>query len=190
LREKVGYPWTTLPDFMFEHAAAGYGGQGTLCGALGVCCALINIVKYDKQKKSHAEMVDNLLNWYARSSFPTERFDDISKMPKQKQVPATTPLCHTSVSKWTLAAGATVKSKEKKERCAKVAGEVVYVTVDHLNLHSEGKWAPTKWTPKPEVAHCIDCHGPDDMEQSLDGMNHQQGHMDCNLCHGDHTKIK
>ena len=30
LREKVGYPWTTLPDNMMIHAAAGYGGHGTL----------------------------------------------------------------------------------------------------------------------------------------------------------------
>jgi hypothetical protein len=73
------------------------------------------------------------------------------------KTPATAALCHTSVSKWTLAAGATVTSKEKKERCAKVTGEVVYVTVDHLNLHSEGKWAPIKWKPKPEFAHCSDC---------------------------------
>jgi hypothetical protein len=44
-----------------------------------------------------------------------------------------------------------------------------------------------KWTPK-EIAHCIECHGPDDMLQSKDGMNHQQGHMNCLLCHGDHSK--
>jgi len=29
LKEKVGYPWTTLPDMMMAHAAAGYGGHGT-----------------------------------------------------------------------------------------------------------------------------------------------------------------
>ena len=35
LKEKVGYPYTTLPDMMMIHASAGYGGHGTLCGALG-----------------------------------------------------------------------------------------------------------------------------------------------------------
>jgi len=55
--------------------------------------------------------------------FPTERFDDISAIPKQVQAQAMTPLCHTSVSKWTMAAGAEVTSKEKKERCAKVRGK-------------------------------------------------------------------
>jgi len=172
---------------MFAHAAAGYGGQGTLCGALGVCSSLINLVEYDKDK-TYVMMVDNLLDWYARSSFPTDRFDDISPMPKQIQTQAMSPLCHTSVSKWTLAAGKQVTSKEKKERCAKVTGEVVYTTVHYFNLHTEGKWQPTKWTPKNEFSHCIDCHGPDDMWHTKDGMNHQQGHMDCNICHQDHTK--
>jgi hypothetical protein len=44
LKEKGGYPWTTLPDFMFEHAGQGYAGHGTLCGTLGVCSCLINLV--------------------------------------------------------------------------------------------------------------------------------------------------
>jgi mono/diheme cytochrome c family protein len=87
-----------------------------------------------------------------------------------------------------MAAGVQVTSKEKKERCAKVTGEVVYTTVHYFNLYTEGKWQPTKWTPKKEFAHCIDCHGPDDMWHTKDGMNHQQGHMDCMLCHQDHTK--
>jgi len=39
-----------MPDFMFSHAAAGYGGHGTLCGALGVCSCIINLVVYDKDE--------------------------------------------------------------------------------------------------------------------------------------------
>ena len=35
LKEKVGYPYTTLPDMMMIHAGSGYAGQGILCGALG-----------------------------------------------------------------------------------------------------------------------------------------------------------
>lgn len=29
---------------MFHHAAGGYGGQGTLCGSIGSCAAIINLV--------------------------------------------------------------------------------------------------------------------------------------------------
>ena len=172
---------------MFEHAAAGYGGHGTLCGALGVCSAIINLVVYDKEG-TFRDMIDRMMYWYGESTFPTERFDDISKIPKQVKTKTMSPLCHTSVSKWTLAAGTNVTSKEKKERCAKVVGEVVYTVVDHLNLHFEGKWKPVKWSPSKEIAHCVECHGPDDMYHNLDGMNHQQGHMECLMCHTDHTK--
>ena len=115
---------------MFEHAGQGYAGHGTLCGTLGVSSCLINLVIYDKDF-SYAAVIDRMMWWYAQMHFPTERFDDISAVPKQVKVQAMTPLCHTSVSKWTLAAGAQVTSKEKYERCAKVAGEVVYTVVHY-----------------------------------------------------------
>ena len=49
LKEKVGHPWTTLPDMMMAHAAAGFGGHGTLCGALGGASTIINLVTYTGQ---------------------------------------------------------------------------------------------------------------------------------------------
>ena len=114
------------------------------------------------------------MSWYAGMKFPTERFDDISAFPKQVKAQAMTPLCHTSVSKWTLAAGAEVTSKEKYERCAKVAGEVVYTVVHYLNEYFEGRWKPAKWTPSKEIAHCVECHGPEDIfrdTQDASGLN-------------------
>jgi DNA-binding transcriptional regulator of glucitol operon len=188
LKEKVGYPWTTLPENMFTHAGQGYAGHGTLCGTLGVSSYVINLVVYDKDQ-SYKAIIDRMMWWYAGMKFPTERFDDISAVPKQIQAQAMTPLCHTSVSKWTLAAGKQVKSKEKNERCAKVAGEVVYTVTHYLNEYFEGRWKPAKWEPSKAIASCIECHGPEDnFPRYEDGMNHQQGHMECLLCHQDHTK--
>ena len=89
---------------MFTHAGNGYAGHGTLCGALGVSSCLINLVVYDKDQ-SYKAIIDRMMWWYAGMKFPTERFDDISKFPKQIKAQAMTPLCHASVSKWTLAAG-------------------------------------------------------------------------------------
>jgi len=97
-------------------------------------------------------------------------------------------LCHTSVSKWTLAAGVEVTSNEKYERCAKVAGEVVYTVTYYLNEYFDGKWKPVKWAPSEKIAHCIKCHGPEGFLEYTDGMNQQQGHMECLLCHTDHTQ--
>ena len=76
LKEKVGYPWTTLPDLMMSHAAAGYGGHGTLCGSLGGASCIINLVAYD-EKQVFRQMIDRLYYWYAKQEFPTDRFDDI-----------------------------------------------------------------------------------------------------------------
>jgi len=189
LREKVGYPWTTLPDRMMMHGAAGYGGHGTLCGSLGGTALIINLVAYKDKDQMYTQLVDRLFYWYAKQEFPTTMFDDISSMPKQIKVTSKSPLCHTSVSSWTLAAGVEVTSKEKKERCAKVAGETVYVATKALNDYFDGKWTPPAWEPSKDIAHCVTCHGPDDMLQTKekDGMRHQQGHMECLMCHDDHT---
>jgi len=42
-----------------------------------------------------------------------------------------------------------------------------------------------KWTPSKEIAHCIECHGPESFPEYTGGMNQQQGHMECLLCHQD-----
>ncbi len=147
---------------MFEHAGQGYAGHGTLCGALGVSSCLINLVAvtYDNAH-SYQLLIDRMMWWYAQMYFPTERFDDISAFPRQIKVQAMTPLCHTSVSKWTMAAGTEVSSKEKYERCAKVAGEVVFTVVTALNEFFAGRWKPAKWQPSKDIAHCVQCHGPE-----------------------------
>jgi len=188
LKEQVGYPWTTLPDRMMSHAAAGYGGHGTLCGALGGASCIINLAAYKDKDDIYRQMIDRLFYWYAEQEFPTDRFDDISSMPKQIRVKAMSPLCHTSVSKWSMEAGEQISSKAKKERCAKVTGEVVYTVAFYLNEYFDGRWTPAKWQPSDRIKHCVECHGPDDMEHTKTSMNHQQGHMECLMCHSDHTK--
>ena len=191
LKEKVGYPWTTLPDMMMAHAAAGYGGHGTLCGALGGASTIINMVTYSgkRDEQQNSQIIDRLFWWYAEQDFPSERFDDLSPMPKQIKVQAMSPLCHTSVSKWAVAAGATIKSEAKIERCAKVAGEVAYTVTLALNEYFDGKWKPPVWKPAKEIWHCVGCHGPDAALAPQKAMKwNQQGHMECVMCHSDHTK--
>jgi len=106
-------------------------------------------------------IVDRLFWWYAEQDFPTDRFDDISPMPKQIRVKAMSPLCHTSVSKWSLAAGVKdLHDQAKIERCAKVAGDVVYIVTTALNEFFDGKWVAPAWQPSQQIEHCIGCHGP------------------------------
>ncbi|MCI0472658.1 MAG: C-GCAxxG-C-C family protein, partial [Ignavibacteria bacterium] len=182
LNEKVGHPWTTLPDEMMTHAGSGYGGQGTLCGALGGASCIISLAMFAPGKDAdYKKMIDWLFSWYEDQEFPTDRFDDMSPKPKQIKVKPMTPLCHSSVSGWVSAAGVSVNSEEKIERCSKVAGEVVYNLVKAINEYYEGKWNAAAWNPPKEIEHCIDCHGKNNM-------NNQQGHMKCGSCHTDHTK--
>ena len=172
------------------HAAAGYGGHGTLCGALGGASTIINLVTYtgkvDDQQNN--QIIDRLFWWYAEQEFPTERFDDLSPLKKQVRVKAMSPLCHTSVSKWTVAAGATIKSDAKIERCAKVAGEVVYTVTLALNEFFDGKWTPPR-VEAGEGGRTLRRLPRARTSPPQKAMNwNQQGHMDCVMCHADHTK--
>ena len=189
LKEKVGHPWTTMPDMLMAHAAAGFGGHGTLCGALAGVSTIINMVTFGEKRDEYLQnnqIIDRLFWWYAEQNFPPTRFDDLSTMPRQLQVKAMSPLCHTSVSKWALEAKATIDSEAKIERCAKVAGEVVYTVTLALNEFFDGKWVAPVWKPSPEAEHCIGCHGPRIPTQKVRKWN-QQGHMECMMCHDDHT---
>jgi len=175
LKEKVGYPYTTLSDDMFHHAAGGYAGQGTLCGSLGACSSIINLVAKDADK-SHNKMISDLINWYASFNHPTNEFDSIVKFPKQIRVTPNSPLCHVSVSTWTVAAETEIATYERKDRCAKVAGRVAMQTVIMLNAYADKKWAPVAPGTSKDTASCLECHGPDED-------NNQQGKMNCGLCH-------
>jgi hypothetical protein len=189
LKEKVGYPWTTMPDMMMAHAAAGFGGHGTLCGALAGASTIINMVTFGEKRDEYQQnnqIVDRLFWWYAEQNFPTDRFDDISPMPKQVQVKAMSPLCHISVSKWVMEAGVQIKDQDKIERCAKVAGEVAYTVTMALNEFFAGTWVAPAWQPSEGTAHCVKCHGPDTKTQKARKWN-QQGHNECLMCHTDHT---
>jgi hypothetical protein len=190
LKERVGYPWTTMPDMLMVHAASGFGGHGTLCGALAGASVIINMVTYGEKRDEYLQnnaIVDRLFWWYAEQDFPTERFDDLSLLPKQIKVKAMSPLCHTSVSKWSLAAGVKDLHDEAKiERCAKVAGETVYIVTTALNEFFDGKWVAPVWRPSKGIEHCIGCHGPGTPNEKPRRWN-QQGHMECLMCHTDHT---
>jgi hypothetical protein len=164
-----------LPDNMFQHAAGGYGGQGTLCGSLGACSSLINLVTFDG-KNTHNAMITDLVNWYASFSHPTNEFDSIVKFPNQKRVVPGSPLCHASVSTWTRANNTSINTYERKDRCAKVAGKVAMQTVTMLNDYAAGKWHPVAPGVSEKTGACLECHGPG-------GDHNEQGRMECGLCH-------
>lgn len=165
---------------MFHHAAGGYGGQGTLCGALGSCSAIINLVAKD-DKKTHSKLVGELINWYAQNTFPSKRFDAIAKHKNQVQTVPNSPLCHVSASTWMSEAGASYKDKQRKDRCAKVTADTAYRMVEILNQHMEGKYIMAGAKLSEDTENCLSCHG-------TEAAYNQKGNMNCLSCHDDHTK--
>jgi len=182
LREKVGYPWTTLPDNLWLQGSGGVVSWGTICGSLNSAAMLINMVA----GKDYPALVDNLLSWYCQFEFPSERYESYCKFPKQVTTVAGSPLCHMSVSKWARAAGVSTSSDEKKDRCAKLSGDVAVYTLELLNRYvKEGSAAfAGKWEPYEEAKHCTACH----TTSSVDIGPSQQGKLNCVTCHEDHTK--
>lgn len=179
MKEKIGSPYTLLPEDMFHHAAGGYGQQGTLCGSIGSCAAIINLVAKDKNN-SHTKLVADLIAWYSQSPFPSKRFDDIATYKNQIQKVADSPLCHASVSGWMIAAKSSYSAKDRKDRCAKVTADTVYHTVEMLNAYSEGKYQAFAAKLSKETEDCLSCHGPS-------ASDNEKGQMTCVTCHDDHT---
>jgi hypothetical protein len=86
-----------------------------------------------------------------------------------------------SVTEWCIHADKKVSDAERKERCARVTGDVAAKTVELLNAYFAGTFTSTYVDPSTLTA-CLGCHGG-----ALD--NNVMTKMDCQPCHGDpHTE--
>ncbi|WP_227763597.1 C-GCAxxG-C-C family (seleno)protein [Zhaonella formicivorans] len=175
LREKVGYPYTLLPDEMFKYGSGGAGGWGTLCGALNGALLVMNLVD-----PKYADILEELMGWYTTFPFPSSKHEAYAKFKGQITTVANSPLCHASVSKWCVAAGAKVNSPEKYDRCAKLSGDVAAKAIELLNAKLIDKNFTKSYTVPAEFAACMGCHqGKDSM------LDNEQGKMNCVNCHDD-----
>ena len=165
---------------MMQHAAGGYADQGTLCGSLGACAAIINLITMDNDK-THTKLAGDLINWYGQQSFPSTRFDDIATHKDQITTIPNSSLCHASVSSWMTAAGTSYPAADRKDRCAKVAAEVTYRTVEILNAKADGSYKPMVAKLSKGTESCLSCHGET-------AANNAKGQIDCLTCHTGHTK--
>ncbi|MDI6871782.1 MAG: C-GCAxxG-C-C family protein [Bacillota bacterium] len=179
LREKAGSPYNLFPADMLRYGAGGVAGWGTLCGALNGACAAINLVTPNADV---AKLTGELLGWYTNQPFPGKAHDAYAKFKDQKQSVARSPLCHASVSNWCAASGFKEGSTERKDRCAKLTGDVAAKAVELLNAYFDGKFVE-QFKPSEGTAACMGCHvGPKSaLENTLTK-------MDCTPCHGDPHK--
>jgi hypothetical protein len=183
LREKVGGPYNQVPMRILRYGGAGIASWGTICGALNGACAAITLATPDADI---GKLCGELLGWYTRFPFPSKESNAIAAAGGFKYSPATylktefatsvsdSPLCHVSNSVWIHTSGFALSSAERKERCARLTGDVAAKAVEYLNAYKAGKFVPT-FKVDDTTAGCLTCHS-----------DNEQGLMTCTDCHEPH----
>lgn len=186
LRTAVGSPYTDLPTEIMIFGHGGGVGWGTLCGALIGASAAMQLVC----TKSEADtLISELIGLYTQTDFPSTTSNnyaqnhtfnhttyDMLLSPNQSN----SPLCHVSATKWTEATSFPIGSSERKERCARLSGDVAAMAAQILNAFFAGTFV-TSYVAPAEVAMCLSCHSSSGMKANVASKSH------CLNCHTDHT---
>lgn len=191
LTDKVGFPFDQFPVDAMKFGAGGVAGWGTLCGALLGSATAISLVVAPADAK---KLISELMGWYTQTPFPSETANKYAanreylvKEYKSDQAlvqnVSQSPLCHVSVSEWCKASGLASGSKEREERCGRLAGDVAAHTVELLNAYFAGSFVAT-YKPSSEAQVCTTCHTKG---ENFAMGNFTQGQGECLLCHEPHA---
>ena len=170
LSEKVGEPYKSFPADAFVFLEGGQVGWGTICGSPAGANIAANLIigpRIAGSPVAHQISAD-IMQWYSEANMPVF----VPKNPRidPKKIVKTTsdsPLCHISVGKWMKAADLPLKSKERKDRCARVAASTAYRLVEMLNDWHDGDYDPShdfscaKEHGITGQYNCTECHGDD-----------------------------
>lgn len=179
----VGSTYAEFPTKMMIFGHGGGVGWGTLCGTLIGCGAAIALVC---EKADSDILINELYGWYTQAQFPTtisntyattHQFGNTTHDMTLDQNACGSPLCHISVTEWCNVANFGVGSNERKERCARVAGDVAAKAAELLNAHFAGTFVAA-YVPPATIASCTACHGGGGI---VDNVAVKQ---DCVQCHG------
>jgi len=169
LREKIGEPYISFPSDAFVFLEGGQVGWGTICGSPAGANIVANLIIGPRIDGAHAghQIAQDIMQWYSETALPTFT-------PSSPRISATlpittseSPLCHISVGKWMKKANKPLKSKERKDRCARVAASTAYHLVELLNQWKEGSYEVTsdfscsKENGITGQFNCMECHGDD-----------------------------
>lgn len=183
LQEHLGAPYTDFPTKMLVFGHGGGAGWGTICGALNGAAAAISLVT---DKATSDILVNELIGWYTLEKFPSDISNtyavdhvfthNVNDMVLDQGV-CGSPLCHVSVTHWCGISGEAVGSPPRKERCARLTGDVTAKAVELLNAHFAGTFVSEYHSPA-SVTECMACHGASGMMANV--------HMKqvCLPCHG------
>ena len=183
LQEKVGDPYTSMPMEIMLFGGGGGAGWGSLCGTLNGGAAMISLVC---DSATYGALVKELWGWYSTEKLPSDAANDFATQGKYLQhkfddaLPQSVAggvLCHQSVTDWCVVADKTVGSTERKERCARIAGDIAAKTVELLNAQFAGTFSAS-YARDSATAACLGCHSA---MQKFAVMTE----MSCDPCHGD-----
>lgn len=186
LAAKIGEPWTNIPIETLLHGRGGGGGWGTLCGTINGGAALISLVV---PKAESGALINELFGWYTTEALPSERSNQWAQNGEFAAHKfdgslitsiSGSPLCHISVSLWSMLADKKVGDLERRERCGRITADTVYKTIELLNAWKDKTFQQT-WTVPSENKPCLDCHG-------TTGYSNVMTNMSCVKCHGDPHK--
>ena len=90
-------------------------------------------------------------------------------------------LCHVSCTKWCEAAGVAINDVKRKERCARLTGDVAAKAAELLNAHY-GSGFTAEYVPPASIAACMACHGAEGTKKNVASKS------ECEQCHGDYEK--
>ncbi len=167
LAEKVGEPYASFPSDAFVFLEGGQVGWGTICGSAAGANIVANLIIGPRIDGAHAghQIAADIMQWYSETKLPTYT----PKKPRiTAKLPTTisdSPLCHISVVRGMKAADKPLKSRERKDRCARVAASTAYRLVELLNEWKEGTYEATsdyscaKENGITGQYNCTDCHG-------------------------------
>ena len=157
---ELGEPFTTIPGYMMRFGEGGVAGMGSHCGALIGSSTAISLA-FGNDPAVVNKLVTELTAWY------------------MQELGSGSQLCHISVTEWAKANGVAVDSQERKDRCARVAGETAKKAVLLMNAQVAGEFKPEFPTTNPSSAGCISCHGSNGQQTVRNGVALQN----CAACH-------
>lgn len=179
LAAAMGDPWTDFPIEVMLFGRGGGVSWGSICGALNGAAALISLVV---EKDPSTALINEVWGWYCSEELPTDAANAATYTTQNyvgnlAQNISGSPLCHASVSQWCNVADKKVGDVERKERCARLAGDIAAKTVEVLNAYFANTFTGT-FADSSTVAGCLACHG-----SSSSIVGNVMTHMECSSCH-------
>ena len=178
--------WQNIPKEIMLYGRGGGVGWGVTCGTINGGAAVISAVV---PKADSGKLINELWGWYTTSSLPSDQansvvYENDTYRDSLPQNVSGSPLCHSSVSQWCNVANKPAASVERKERCARLAGDTAAKVAEILNDYFASTFVYT-FAPPANNDICMPCHSS--------GQQYTQGatpanaftHMECVTCHPD-----